>query len=168
MRLTIRRMAKPDAQAVSDLVSGCYRFLAGHEGYARAQFDSLLRERCSAGCIQAWLQRYDCFVACSTGAVLGVVAVRGNEIEELFVRPQNHREGVGTRLFTRAERIIRNGGHRKVVVATSGYGVPFYQRMGAHISGAVRCRFGPLKGRVLVVLEKPLGILISAASRPED
>ena len=41
-----------------------------------------------------------------------------------------------------------------LTVATTGFGVPFYEAMGMHITGRRLVTFGPLEGRELIQLEK--------------
>lgn len=94
------------------------------------------------------------FIAVPDGYSL--VAFGGCHIEELFVLPSQHRRGVGAALFSHAEQLVRDAGHCRMTVTTTGYGHPFYEAMGMQIVGSKRVAFGPLEGRELVLLEKAL------------
>ena len=88
--------------------------------------------------------------------MIGMVAVCGASIEELWVHPSHHRRGIGRELFRHTEQSARKAGHPKLIVSTTGYGKPFYEAMGMQVVGKARVTFGPLVGRELTVLEKTL------------
>jgi GNAT superfamily N-acetyltransferase len=156
MDIEIRPMTDADIPSVSDIVSACHRFLAEEHGYSDDQVAALLRDRSSEDAIASWPPSWSRWVAERQGSVVGVVAVEGNEIHELFVRPENHRQGIGRKLFTAAEEAIRAAGHTALTVNTTGYATPFYQRMGARVIDHHECPNGPLQGRTLTRLKKQL------------
>ena len=155
--ITIREMTESDATAASRIVSECYRFIAGPDGFTNAQLDALLRERCRPDQMVAMRSQFQCFVAKIENEVVGLLALDGNSIEELFVPPARHRQGVGSALLRHAERRVHAGGYLRMTVSTTGYGRPFYETMGMHVVGTSRVTFGPLAGRDLVMLEKDIG-----------
>ena len=155
--ITIREMTESDATAVSRIVSECYRFIATPDGLTRTQLDAMLRERCRPEHMLVVRSRFQCFVAEIERDVVGLLALGGSNIEESFVLPARHRQGVGSALFGHAEQRVRSGGHPKMTVSTTGYGRPFYEAMGMNVVGTRRVTFGPLEGRDLVTLEKELG-----------
>lgn len=152
--MTIRDMTECDAPAVSRIVSECYRLIARPDGLSDVQLNAMLEERCRPEHMLALYSRFHCFVAEMQETLAGLIAVGGDNIEELFVDPSCHRRGIGKALFKHAEQRVRTDGHRKMTVSTTGYGRPFYEAMGMRVCGTRRVTFGPLQGRDLVVLEK--------------
>jgi ribosomal protein S18 acetylase RimI-like enzyme len=139
-------MVRRDVPAVCRVVRAAYEFLADQQGYSLKQRRRLIEERCSPEWIGSQFLRWRSFVALSGRRVVGALAVNGAEIEELFVRPEDHRHGLGTRLFCKAEQVIVEDGHKRLQVRTTGYAVPFYKAMGAKVMGEERVTCGPLIG----------------------
>jgi ribosomal protein S18 acetylase RimI-like enzyme len=149
-------MSVNDVLAVSELASTCYSFLAEQEGFSDSQLKQLLDTRCSIQYVQQSSRQFDRYVLELDGRIVGLVAIEENDLAELWVLPERHREGIGTLLFQEGERLIAGRGHRTLTVRTTGYAVPFYKAMGAHVVGRKPCEWGPLKGWELTYLEKPL------------
>ena len=156
MVIKIRPMTESDVKSVSDLISAGYRFIAEPDGITDQQLKRLLEERCLPKHVRAIRNRFYCSVAEVEGRVVGLIALCGHNIEELWVLPEYHRQGIGTVLFQHAEQSIANSGHGKVAVLTTGYGKPFYQAMGMEVVDHRKVTIGPLVGRELVLLEKHL------------
>ncbi len=152
--IEIERMGDDDVSAVAAVVSAAYRFLADKQGFTDLQLERLLRERCSEEWIRAHYKVCQSFVARQNGAVAAVLVVKGNEIEELFVDAESHGQGIGTALFRVAEELIIDSGHSEIRVWTTGYAIPFYEAMGAHVDGNEECSSGPLVGWSLTLLKK--------------
>ena len=149
--ITIRPMREVDDLAVSQIVSECYRFIAELDGLTPEQRDRMIAERCQTAHMAVNRERYACHVAETNGTVVGFIAFSGDNIAELFVHPDYHRRGIATALFHTAESGCR---HAVLTVGTTGYGIPFYEAMGMHITGKRLVTFGPLEGRYLIQLEK--------------
>jgi len=144
-------MTAHDDLAVSRIVSACTRFIAGPDGFTPEQRDRLIVERCQPAHMAVNRDRYSCHVAEQDGSVVGFVAHSGSSIEELFVDPDHHRQGIGTALFQKVEADCQDS---VLTVGTTGFGVPFYEAMGMHVTGKRLVTFGPLEGRELIQLEK--------------
>ena len=69
----------------------------------------MLKERCLPEHIAGIRERSDCYVAELEGRVVGYMALCGYGIEELWVEPSYHRQGMGTALFEHAERRSAEG-----------------------------------------------------------
>lgn len=154
--IRVRKMERRDVPSVCRVVQAAYEFLADEQGYSRKQRRRLLEERCSPEWVGPQFLRWRSFVAISGRRVVGVLAVNGAEIEELFVHPEEHRHGIGTRLFRKAEEVIADDGHPHLIVRTTGYAVPFYEGMGARVIGKERVTCGPLVGWPCTVLSKDI------------
>lgn len=80
-------------------------------------------------------------VADEGGMAVGVVqvAVDGDEADllKLFVEPSRARHGVGRELFDHARRVAAKLGAVRLVIEADPGAVPFYERMGGRIVGAV-------------------------------
>ena len=156
MNILIRGMISGDVVAVSKVMRACNEFLAEQEGYSSCQRERMIADRCSEEWVRQTTAQSETYVAESDGRILGLIGLEGNEIAELWVDLGSHRRGIGTRLFSEAERILRSRGHAVLTVHTTGYAVPFYQAMGAHVVGSKPCDSGPLHGWMLTYLEKEL------------
>ena len=152
----MRRMTLRDVPAVRSVVRAGYEFLSEKEGFSPKQRRRLQEERCSAEWIEKQFMRCHSFVAVSGKEIVGVVAVDGAEIAELFVAPSHHRRGIGARLFREAELAIADSGHNRLEVSTTGYAVPFYEAMGAKVTGPDIVLDGPLAGWHCTCLSKDL------------
>ena len=152
--VTIREMRDGDVPEASQLVSECYRLLAGELGFSAEELAGLLGQCSSVGAIRAQLSRCACFVAESGGALVGYAAVDGNEISEFFVRPGFQRRGIGSRLYDTVETTIRSAGHETLTVGTASSAEGFYEKMGARVVQRKEIDRGPLKGRSTTILEK--------------
>jgi GNAT superfamily N-acetyltransferase len=149
--VTIRTMMESDDERVSDIVSQCYRLIAESDGLTQEQCDRSILERSQPEHMASHRARFACHVAEQNGSVVGFIAVSGSNVEELFVDPKCHRCGVATALFRKVESDCEAP---ILTVGTTGYGVPFYEAMGMHITGRRLVTFGPLKGRELIQLGK--------------
>jgi GNAT superfamily N-acetyltransferase len=166
-------MTESDASAVSRIVAACYRLLAEREGFSREQLDRLLAERSAEAVVRkGWLRQWDCYVAQTGGGLVGALAIEGNEIAELFVSPEHHRQGVGTALFRAAERRMAAEGHHTLTLRSAARSArPFYEAMGLEVVDTRPCPFGPLAGWPLTFYGKdiqPMGDATSTSGRPCD
>jgi len=149
-------MTESDDNAVTDLRTAGYRFIAGPDGFTDELLESLLQDRCGPD-YTAWArQQWPSFVAEENGEILGTIAVGDNIIQELWVSPAHHRKGIATALFRVAEELIRQAGHTAMTVSTSGYGRPFYEAMGMRLARYYLVPNGPLEGRRHMILSKEL------------
>ena len=146
-------MVESDDVPVSGIVSDCYRLIAKPDGYTPVQLDRLISERSQPEHMSARRTMFTCYVAMRDDAVVGFIASSGNTIEELFVDPGHHRQGIATALFRAADA---DSQHSALTVTTSGFAVPFYKTVGMQVAGTSPVTFGPLQGRELIQLEKRL------------
>ena len=154
--MRIREMTRRDVPAVRRIVRAGYEFLADEEGFSARQRRRLLEERCSAEWIGEHFMRCHSFVAISGDGIVGVVAVDGAEIAELFVAAPLRRRGIGARLFRKAEQVIADNGRPSLEVSTTGHAVRFYEAMGARVICNDLVIDGPLVGWRCTCLSKDL------------
>jgi ribosomal protein S18 acetylase RimI-like enzyme len=157
MNTNIRSMTESDIKAVSEIVSDGYTYLAKQEGFSPKQLDRLLTERSSKIAISGWLAQWQCYVAELRGSVIGALAIKQNEIEEIWVHPQHHSHGVGTAMFQKAEHLIAKAGYTELILCCAAVSArPFYKAMGAEIVYQKPCSCGPLIGWTLTYYWKKL------------
>lgn len=156
MPITVRAMWDKDVPGVTAVVTDCYKFLAHREGFTTEQLSRLIAERCSEDAIRATYENRRCFVAEVDNIVVGIATVNRSKIEEFFVLPQHHRQGIGAALFTKVEQVVGTQGHKELTVNTTGSAIPFYKTMGMQVVGEKVVSFGPLVGWRSTVLKKAL------------
>ena len=164
--LTIRDMREEDCAEVSGVVCTCFGWAAEREGYTPEQIVRYSCQRGSEDAICQQYQEYQCLVACAGQPIVGMVAVKGNEVTKLYVDRRFHRRGVGTMLFNASERIIRSAGHREMVLgAVFDSSVPFYKAMGMSAVGRRSDLANRVEGPNAMIMKKPLQGLEEAESR---
>lgn len=155
--ISVREMTNEDIPRVSEVMCCCYRWLGNESGFTVGQVDFLVSERGSMETIKAESQSQIYLVACMEGAVVGVAAVKANELAKLFVDPDCHGQGAGAMLFNAAEQIITEAGFAEMIVgvmATSAIG--FYEKMGMSIFDEKNVKTGAFAGKKTPLMRKVL------------
>ena len=148
-------MLDKDIAKVSKIMCVCYKWLAKENNYTDQQIAYLLSERGSIGTIQAEAQSQLYFVAEMDGHIVGMAAVKGNEIGKLFIDPDYHRQGIGTMLFDSAQRAIIETGYEEMIVGVMApSAVGFYEKMGMSIFDEKIPRSGAFAGYKVPLMRK--------------
>ena len=128
----IEPMIESDCGEVSALLQACFGWLAEREGFTDRQREFLVGPRSSVETLRAESVGRPHLVARDPdGAILGMAAIRENEIARLYVHPRYHGRGVGKALFGAAVAAIREAGHDEVTVAALVEGAAaFYRAQG--------------------------------------
>ncbi|MBI9015843.1 MAG: GNAT family N-acetyltransferase [Phycisphaerae bacterium] len=147
MQYSIGTMQAGDITEVSELICESYRFLAVNdgEGYTEKQLNDLIELRGSVQAIKVQFYEYHWLLAKSRQKIVGTVAWKDNEIEKLYVLPSEHRKGIGKKLFEAAKEKISDQGYEEMNLSCSGYGLPFYHKMGMEVYD-YKVVSGPLAG----------------------
>ena len=117
-RMHIDAMDDDDVVAVSEVLRVCFAWLAKREGFTDEQRAFLVGPRSSAATLRDEARSRPHLVARDDdGSMVGMAAIRENEVARLYVHPDYHGRGVGTALFEAAESLIHAAGHREVAVA---------------------------------------------------
>ena len=135
--IAIRRAQPADAPFISELILNvAHYFSSGSNGEVATWFLDSVAPLAIEGYISD--TKYNYLVAHSEQGLVGVIAVRDTtHIHHLFVAPETHRQGVATRLWTRAMADALNGGNTDgFFVRSSEYAVPVYTRFGFRVAGA--------------------------------
>ena len=153
----LREMQDEDISAISRVVCDSFEWGAKREGWSADRIEEYSLRRGCERAIREQFHEYRWQLACSGGSVLGVVAVRGNEIAKLYVSPDRMREGIGTALFGAAEEMIRCEGHRELVLgAVFDSSIPFYESVGMAKVGRKSVVLGTARGADAMIMKKPL------------
>ena len=78
------------------------------------------------------------FVADDDRQIVGVLRCRPGRLQSLFVRQDNHRQGIGRRLVERCEKYCASQGSVDIRLASTLYTVPFYTALGYKKSTGIR------------------------------
>ena len=101
----IEAMNDTDHAEVSELLRACFNWLAEREGFTEQQREFLVGPRSSAETLRIESQTRPHLVArAQDGTILGMAAIRENEVARLYVHPKYHGRGVGKMLFRRPSR----------------------------------------------------------------
>lgn len=153
----IRPMEDADVDRVAALLRACFRWLGDREGFSPRQRAFLEGPRSSPETVRQEAKSRPHLVACEDGAVVGLVVVNGQEIARLYVHPDFHRRGIGTRLFEAATDLIRRSGGTEVRVgALVADAVAFYRAMGMSIVGKEAYEPAIFGGRKVTLLRRLL------------
>ncbi len=148
--LSIRPAQLDEIPVLSDLA---FRSKA-HWGY-----DVAFMEQCRDELTFDAIAIRETWVADIDGTLAGLVRVRveGDEAEvwDLFVAPEMMGRGVGRALWDHAVTVARGAGATSMRVEADPNAVPFYERMGARVVGAVPS--GSIPGRSLPLMQAVIG-----------
>jgi GNAT superfamily N-acetyltransferase len=152
----IEPMVDADHVEVSDLLRACFNWLADREGFTDRQRESLVGARSGVETLRSESQTRPHIVARDQdGTILGMAAIRENEIARLYVHPRHHRRGVGKALFQAAESMIRQAGFTEVTVAALvDSAAAFYRAQGMHEIGHQPWEAEIFSEREVVLLSK--------------
>lgn len=156
--MRIEPMTDADHAEVSALLSACFHWLADREGFNDVQRAFLVGPRSSPETLREESRSRPHIVARGDdGSILGMAAIRENEIARLYVHPRCHGQGVGTALFDAAEAMIRAAGHAEVTVAALvESAAAFYRARGMREIGRQPYEPEIFIGREVTLLSKPL------------
>jgi putative acetyltransferase len=132
---SIRSAAGGDVDAVARIWYSAWR--DGHLGHVP---DGLLAFRTEEHFLSRARERISrLWVAEAGGTIVGFVAIKADELEQLFVERAARGTGVAKMLIDRGEQELRRAGHRRAwlaVVAGNSRARAFYTRCGWRDAGA--------------------------------
>lgn len=157
--MRIEAMTEADHEAVSVLLRACFHWLADREDFTQRQREFLVGPRSSVETLRAESRTRPHLVArAPDGAIVGMAAIRENEIARLYVDPPWHGRGVGKALFEAAVALIRAAGHDEIRVAALVEGAAaFYRARGMQEVGREPYEPEIFGGREVVLLAMPAG-----------
>jgi GNAT superfamily N-acetyltransferase len=154
--IKIRKYRPDDARAVAALISKTYSHFNFQEGTKRAvrdYIDSYSPEGRKTEDLHARFARTpNCFVALASSEVIGMVRGIENNLINLFVDGEYHRQGIATRLVHRFEKACKVAGFTSIALRGSLYATPFYESIGYRKTTGIRNFHGlkiqPMKKRL--------------------
>jgi ribosomal protein S18 acetylase RimI-like enzyme len=155
----IEPMTDTDHGAVSALLAECFNWLADREGFTELQREFLVGPRSSAETLRAESRTRPHLVARDAdGTILGMAAIRDNEVARLYVDPKCHGRGVGKALFEACEAMICAAGYAEVkVAALVESAAAFYRARGMREVGREAYEPEIFGDRAVVLLAKTVG-----------
>jgi len=66
----------------------------------------------------------------NSSKILGTGSLRENNVRSVFVDPDSHRTGIGTRLMKHLENLLKNKGYKTVELFSSVTALEFYKTLG--------------------------------------
>lgn len=156
--MNIVPMSSTDLGEVSALLRNCFNWLADQEGFTPAERSFLTGERSSVETVREESKTRPHLLARNDGGtLLGMAAIRGNELARLYVDPRFHGQRVGSRLFDAAAGLIRDAGFAEMTVAALvESAAAFYRAQGMHEIGREVYEPEIFLGREVVLLAKAL------------
>lgn len=151
-------MTDADCARASALLHACFNWLADREGFTQAQRAFLVGPRSSEQTLRDESRTRPHIVARDEdGTLLGLVAVRENEVARLYVHPRYHGRGVGKALFLAAESMIRRAGFAELrVAALVENAASFYRARGMREVGRQPYEPDIFGDRTVVLMAKSL------------
>lgn len=147
----IRKLRPSDARKVSDLIRNTL-----YEVNSKDYPPDIIQNLCDSYSPENIIVKstnQSIFVACDENQmIIGTVSLQDDTIEGLFVDPNVHHQGVGTRLMNHVESITRTNGYHIVQLASSITAFEFYRQRGYQtIKHASSLRYGQV-----IIMEKTL------------
>ncbi len=153
-KIVIRDMRKNDIAAISDIICACYRWLAEMEGYTTRETSLLIEKRGSCKALTEQQRECHFIVAEINDELKGASSIHKNEIMKLYVDPNHFCKGIGSALFTYAEKIIAEQGYDNILLGAFPSSAGFYEAMGMELENEKISAGGPLKGRRILIYSK--------------
>jgi GNAT superfamily N-acetyltransferase len=126
--MIVRQFRENDAKEVSDLIIRNLREI-NSKFYPEGVIDELAKENTLEKIILAATQRL-VLVAHEFDEIIGTATVNSNFFGSVFVKPEYHHKGVGTKLMDSLESLAKTNGLEEVALHSSVNAVKFYEKRG--------------------------------------
>ncbi len=124
----IRKFKKEDARKVSNMIRKCL-LEVNISDYPKKIMDGMVKHFTPSQIIKNSKER-DIFVAVENDKILGTASLKENIILTVFVNPNIHGKGIGSKLMNKVEDLARKKGHKTVKLPSSLTSFEFYKRRG--------------------------------------
>jgi GNAT superfamily N-acetyltransferase len=122
----VREFEAQDAPSVSTLICRCLREVNSRD-YPRETIEHMT-EVFSPSNLPKWFTGMDTVIVLVEGQrILGTGSLKDNRIMTVFVSPDDHKKGIGTKLMDYLEGVATQRGHQTVVLNSSLSSFQFYR-----------------------------------------
>lgn len=127
-KLNIRKLKETDVVAVSRLCRRCINEINSQD--ITPQQTKFLYDHFSSKCIRASSKETAVYVAVLNRKIVGTVTIMRNQIKAVFVNPNFHGFGIGAKLISHIEKILKKNRRSSVFLNSSKHAVGFYKKLG--------------------------------------
>jgi predicted N-acetyltransferase YhbS len=126
--MKIRKATQKDAEEVSNIIRRCLREVVSKD-YPEKAIDSLCDFFTPALIIKNMGDRA-VYVAIENDKVIGTASLKGDTVFTVFVNPDFHGTGIGSKLMDKVEELAKHNGYQIVKVPSGLSSVEFYRKRG--------------------------------------
>jgi len=124
----IRNFKKEDAGKVSNLIRKCL-LEVNSKDYPKSVIEFMHNHFTPATLVQYSKER-NVFVAVENEKILGTASLKEDDISTVFVNPNIHGKGIGSKLMDKVEDLAKRNGYKTVKLSSSLTSFEFYKRRG--------------------------------------
>jgi predicted N-acetyltransferase YhbS len=128
MAIEIRAAVESDARAISQVIIAALR-TTNAKDYSRAVIEQV-EKSFSPSAVAALIGKRMVFVALDDQKVIGTASLDGQVVRSVFVDPQSHGRGIGSKLMSMVEQRATSLGVTTLLVPSSITAERFYQKLG--------------------------------------
>ncbi len=126
--MRIRSYVNGDARKISNVIRRCLKEVNSKD-YSKRTIANLYNFFTPSQIVRNSKDRI-IFVAAEGDKIIGTASLKGNTIYTVFVNPDFHGRGIGSKLMSKVEVVARQSGYRKLQVPSSITSVEFYKKLG--------------------------------------
>ncbi len=126
--MRIRNFKKEDARKVSNLTRKCLSEVNSKD-YPKSVIEFMHKHFTPAKLIQYSKER-NVFVAAENEKILGTASLKDDNISTVFVNPNIHGKGIGSKLMDRVEDLAKKNGYKTAKLSSSLTSFEFYKHRG--------------------------------------
>jgi len=124
----IRKFRASDANRVAQIIRRCL-LEVNIKDYPKGVIDSMCDHFSPQNLIEI-AKRRDIYVLVHSNKILGTGNLRENNVRSVYVDPDFHRIGMGKRLMTHLENLVKKNGYETVELFSSISSFEFYKNLG--------------------------------------
>jgi N-acetylglutamate synthase-like GNAT family acetyltransferase len=126
--MLIRKFKNEDARKVSNLIRKCL-VEVNSKDYPKNIMDGMVKHFTPSQIIKNSEER-NVFVAVEDDKVLGTASIKDDVILTVFVNPNIHGKGIGSKLMNKVEELAKKKGYKTVKLPSSLTSYEFYKKRG--------------------------------------
>jgi predicted N-acetyltransferase YhbS len=128
MSVHIRKLKKEDAKKVSNIIRKCLREVNSKD-YPKKAITSLCNFFTPSLIIRNLKDR-TIFVAVENDKVIGTASLKDDTVFTVFVNPNIHGKGIGSKLMDKVESLAKKNGYKIIKVPSALTSFEFYKKRG--------------------------------------